>query len=190
MDLNSLLEIKHSLAPLTGDGLCLRLLTAADLPSTIDWRNREDIRHYFIRSEIIAWENHLSWWEKYQSKTDDFTFIIEDTGRLKRPVGQIALYNLDLVRGEAEYGRLMVGDPEARRKGLAKRATFVLVSWAFTSLGLKRIYLNVLKTNTAAINLYRQSGFTICGEHEELITMHMSESDYHEQILRTASRIE
>lgn len=177
--------MKQSLAPLIGDGLRLRLLRVEDLPNTLAWRNREDIRHQFIHSEIISWEQHLSWWEEYKTEANDFVFIIEETQQLNRPVGQVSLYNIDLEKGEAEYGRLMIGDDEARGKGLAKRATELLISWAFSSLGLKRIYLEVFKSNTAAINLYRQCGFDRYGERGELFIMRISKKDYAKHITQT-----
>lgn len=171
VDYNSLAQIKVSLKPLVGNGLTLRLLKEPDLPVTLAWRNREDIRHQFIHSDIITWNNHLSWWQKYKEKSDDFVFIIEDTAQLKRSVGQISLYNIDLNKSEAEYGRLMIGEFDARRKGLAKSATSVLISWAFNSLKLKMVYLNVLQSNTAAINLYKQIGFIVSDKHDGLFVL-------------------
>jgi RimJ/RimL family protein N-acetyltransferase len=166
-----LATLKHTLNPLSGNGIRLRLLTVEDLPFTLSWRNREDIRHQFIHSDIIDWENHLAWWKNYKNKSDDFVFIIEDTEILKRPVGQISIYNIDLQKLEAEYGRLMIGDIEAKRKGWAKKATNILVNWAFEVIKLNNIYLNVLKTNTVATNLYQQCGFSICSEHDSLYMM-------------------
>jgi RimJ/RimL family protein N-acetyltransferase len=171
-----LAEIKQSLAPLMADAFCLRLLRVEDLPTTLAWRNREDIRVQFIHSDIITWEQHLAWWEQYQAKNNDFVFIIEETQHLHRPVGQVSLYNIDLDKGEAEFGRLMIWDNEARRKGLARRATEALVAWAFDTLKLKRIYLRVFKNNIAAVNLYRRCGFIIDGEKGELWSMSLLSS--------------
>jgi diamine N-acetyltransferase len=116
----------------------------------------------------------LAWWEEYRTKNNDFVFIIEETEKLNRPVGQISLYNIDLENDEAEYGRLMIGDNEIRRRGLARRATALLLTWAFNSLGIKRIYLEVFKGNTAAINLYRRCGFVSYGNRGKLHLMSIS----------------
>ena len=155
----NLAEIKASLTPLIGLGFNLRLLNVKDLPTTLAWRNREDIRHNFINSDIISYENHLKWWEEYCVKNNDFIFMIQETERLNRPVGQISLYHINLKSNDAEYGRLMIGDNEARGIGLARRATELLIAWAFNSLGIERIYLDVFKDNTIALNLYRRCGF-------------------------------
>ncbi len=170
----NLAKLKLSLTPLAGVGFNLRLLGAEDLATTLDWRNREDIRHHFIKSEIISLQQHLSWWEEYCTRDNDFVFIIEETEKLNRPVGQVSLYNIDLKKGEAEYGRLMIGDSKARGKGLARRATEFLLTWAFNSLEIKRIYLRVLKDNTIAINRYRRFGFISCGDNGRLHLMSIS----------------
>jgi len=175
----SLAEMKQSLAPLVGGGLCLRLLRSDDLPMTLVWRNREDIRVQFIHSDVITWEQHLAWWEQYRAKSNDFVFIIEETRELRRPVGQASLYDIDLDRREAQYGRLMIGDNEARGRGLAGGATALLVSWAFDTVGLERVYLEVFKDNIPALSLYRKCGFTIDGKKSGLWKMSLSLSGRH-----------
>ena len=167
-------EIKASLTALAGVGFSLRLLCADDLTTTLTWRNREDIRHHFIESDPISRERHVAWWEEYRTKGNDFVFIIVEKEKLNRSVGQVSLYHIDLERSEAEYGRLMIGDDEARGRGLAGRATEVLVTWAFNSLGIKRIYLEVFKDNTIAVNLYRRCGFIPYGDCGKLRLMDIS----------------
>jgi diamine N-acetyltransferase len=170
----NLSKMKMSLAPLTGVDVYLRLLRLDDLPITLTWRNREDIRHHFIKSNILSWEQHLAWWEQYCTRNNDFVFIIEETNKLKRPVGQVSLYNIDLENDEAEYGRLMIGDNEARGRGLAVVVTELLTTWAFDILGLTQIYLRVLIKNAAAINLWRRCGFVACRNSGEVCLMSIS----------------
>ena len=57
-------------------------------------------------------------------------FVIEETETLKRPVGQVALYNIDWAAGTGEFGRLMIGDADAQGRGLARLATARLVDEA------------------------------------------------------------
>ncbi len=155
-----------------GDGsVCLCLLSAADLRLTFDWRNRDDIRRWFINSQTITWEQHLAWWQAYQQRENDFVFIIKELQLLRRPVGQVSLYNIDLEKHEAEYGRLMIGDERARGQGIATRATRLLLNWAFHTLGIQRIYLQVLKDNLPAVKLYHACGFTIERNEVQLYLM-------------------
>lgn len=170
MNRSNLSKLKDSPLVLTGEKVRLRLLRAEDLPMTLAWRNRDDIRRWFVHSEIITREQHLDWWQEYQHRDNDFVFIIEDK-QTNKPVGQISLYNIDLKKKQAEYGRLMIGDCQARGKGLAREATQLLIKWAFQHLRLKRIYLQVFRDNESAVQLYRSFGFTIEGENDNLYQM-------------------
>ena len=156
---------KPSLAPIIGSRLRLRLLTAADLPLTLEWRNQTHIRSWFLSSAVISAEQHATWFTAYSQKANDFVFVIEETHGLQkdlhRPVGQISLYNIDWRRRWAEYGRLLIGEPAASRQGLATEATQLLLTYAFDQLGLETLQLEVRQNNYIAIGLYQKCGFYI-----------------------------
>src|SRR5262245_28182771 len=107
---------KRDVAALEHDGVRLRLLEAADLEMTLAWRNQDHIRRWFFYADVISWAMHTSWYEQYKTRDDDFVFIIEETRTLQKPVGQVALYHVDWVEKRAEYGRLLIGAPDARGK--------------------------------------------------------------------------
>ncbi len=168
---------KASTLTLAGKRTRLRLLSPEDLPLTLAWRNRDDVRRWFIHSEAVTPEQHFAWWQEYQKRNNDFVFIIEDK-QTDKPVGQVSLYNIDLEKGEAEYGRLMIGEKEAQGKGLAKEATRLLLDWAFNALQLKRVYLQVFKDNEVAINIYLGCGFTMDSEVGNLYQMGLKAERY------------
>lgn len=141
--------------------LRLRSLTVADLPMTLAWRNQDAIRKWFFHSEIISPEQHRAWFESYQEKDNDFVFVIEEKRVLQRAVGQVSLYNIDWEKKRAEFGRLMIGDSEARGLGLAQEATRILIEFAERELGLREIYLEVYADNLPAIAVYRACDFSI-----------------------------
>jgi diamine N-acetyltransferase len=154
-----------------GDNIVnLRLLEEADLPQTLLWRNQDEIRRWFFHSDPIPFENHVAWFQKYKERDDDFVFIITDAHD-KRTIGQIALYNINWQKRRAEYGRLMIGCPEAKGKGFAKKATQSLIEFAFNSLGLEEIYLEVLTENQAARKVYEQCGFEITHQDQHVVSM-------------------
>ncbi len=162
---------KRAVAEIQHGGVRLRLLTAADLPLTLAWRNRDDIRRWFIHSDAISPEQHQAWFDGYCSRDDDFVFIIEECRRLHRPVGQISLYHVDWVAKRAEYGRLMIGDPAAQGQGLARAATRLLLVVAWSLFQLEEIYLEVFQHNLPAIAVYRDCGFRPCGQRDSLLQM-------------------
>jgi diamine N-acetyltransferase len=147
---------KPSIPPIEKAGVRLRLLERADLEMTLGWRNQN--REWFLDSAVLSMDQHRTWFERYLARENDCIFIIE---RLPsgEPVGQISLYNIDTIRKEAEYGRLIIGEPSARRRGIASLSTHMLLEYAFENLGLQTIALEVLATNLPAIALYRKCGF-------------------------------
>lgn len=150
---------KRLIPPLAGERVSLRLLEEADLPRTMIWRNQDHIRRWFVHSDIITPEQHLRWFTGYRERDDDFVFVIEETQALRKPIGQVSLYQIDWARHRAEYGRLMIGEAEAAGRGLAHEATDVLIRYATTTLGIHEIELEVFADNAPAIAIYSACGF-------------------------------
>lgn len=162
---------KRAIAPLTNGPVRLRLLEERDLPATLAWRNQDHIRKWFFYSDVIAPEQHRLWWERYRDRDDDFVFVIEETETLRRPVGQVSIYNVDWERRRAEFGRLMIGDREASGNGLARLATERLVNEALGPWGLAEVYLEVLSNNAPALAIYRKCGFVESGRKGDTVMM-------------------
>lgn len=138
---------------------------------TRNWRNQDQIRKWFLHSDIIMPEQHQEWFEKYLGRDDDFLFIIEEISEFPKPVGQISLYHIDWQERKAEFGRLLVGEPTARHKGIAKKATAILLDFAFQEWGIREIHLEVLRQNEPAMAIYDQLGFLRIAETNDRIEM-------------------
>lgn len=162
---------KRQIGPLIGRKTRLRLLEERDLPMTLAWRNQDHIRKWFLHSDVITPEQHWNWFRSYAQRDDDFVFVIEETVDLRKPVGQISLYNIDWNRKLAEYGRVLIGEPDAAGRGLAKEATEVLLGYAFGPLGLQEVHLKVYSNNAPAVAIYRSCGFRDVAEENHLIRM-------------------
>lgn len=70
--------------------------------------------------------------------------------------GSVSLKHIDLEKKEAEYAISM--HPQAQGKGAAKAGSAGILELAW-SLGLNRIYLNVLAENERANRFYQKFGF-------------------------------
>jgi RimJ/RimL family protein N-acetyltransferase len=162
---------KPFVQPLEGEITCLRLLEESDLEMTLGWRNRDDIRKWFITQNIISPERHKNWFSNYKNKVDDFIFVIESKAHENSPVGQVSLYNIDYQLRKGEFGRLMIGESLAAGKGLAKEATRLIIQYAFEILQLDEVYLSVLAENERAIQLYKSCGFFVQSKDETMIQM-------------------
>jgi len=161
---------KRNLPDITGNRVNLRLLKEPDLSLTRAWRNQDHIRQWFFNSDLIGAEQHQAWFEQYQKRDDDFTFIIEESVG-HRAVGQVSLYHIDWANGRAEFGRLMIGVADAVGKGLAHEATQLLVDYALNELGLCQVYLEVWSNNLRALEIYKRCGFVGVAENGGVVQM-------------------
>jgi diamine N-acetyltransferase len=168
--------VKPTIAPLLAEDFRLRLLEDGDLPMTLAWRNQDSIRQWFLNSSVITPEQHQAWFAQYRHRDDDLVFVIEETAALCRPVGQLSLYRIDRGAQRAEFGRLMIGDPAARGRGLARRATARLVEEALGPWGLREVYLEVMANNAPALAIYAECGFDESGRRDGVITMRRTKS--------------
>lgn len=162
---------KLKLPPIVGDRIILRLLEQNDLPLTLLWRNQDKIRKWFINTDVIQEDKHLAWFERYMKLDNDFIFVILAKDLDNLPVGQISLYNINWEISRAEYGRLMIGHPIAKGKGYARQATALLLDFAFNTLDLNEVFLEVKSDNRSAIAIYESAGFSITKQSSNLITM-------------------
>jgi len=165
--------IKREIPIVENERARLRLLERADLPLTLQWRNQDEIRRWFLNTSILSEEAHGAWFERYEQLDNDFVFLILIKELHHQPVGQISLYNIDWESGKAEFGRLMIGEPIGKGKGYAKQATTLLLHLAFDFLYLREVFLEVKVANEPAIAVYKSAGFTIFKSSHDLISMQL-----------------
>lgn len=141
---------------------------------TLAWRNQDHVRKWFFHSDIITADQHRRWFEQYRDRDDDFVFVIEETETLKRAIGQAAIYNIAWADRRGEFGRLLIGDPQAVGLGLARMATEVLINEAGSSLGLAELHLEVRSDNLPAIAVYCACGFARTGRRAGVDVMRVT----------------
>lgn len=146
-------------ATLAGGLVRLRLLAIDDLPMTLAWRNRDEVRRWFRNSVVVDVEQHTAWFHQQQLTDDALMFIVEDAAS-GEAVGQVSIYNIDRETGEAEVGRFIAA-PNASGKGFIRAAILALIHFAFEELSLARLYLEVFANNERAIRLYTSVGFVV-----------------------------
>lgn len=147
--------MKAVISPFQHGELKLRMLEFEDLPMTLAWRNRDDVRVWFKTSEIIDKDQHLNWFKQYVDKPNDYVFIVIADGK---PVGQVAIYDISPETRAAEVGRFIAA-PGETGKGYMRAAITALLDVARNQLGLLSVNLQVLAHNERAIRLYQRLGF-------------------------------
>lgn len=131
------------------------------------WINNEDVRWGTGTEGPVSDYEHRRWYERTMNDSSQRVFIVgQGSGPEAIPAGVIGLRHLDLRSRTAEYW-MYLGEAKSRRKGVARNASELLLSFGFGTLGLNRIYLVVNENNEPAIALYRKLGFVqegICRE--------------------------
>jgi diamine N-acetyltransferase len=151
-----------SLTPhiLAGPLAVLRPLRASDHPTSVRWRNDEEIRDNVLGYRFPVTEEMEADWVNAVLRDQSRTRIIlaiEDRADGVF-VGFVYLNNIDWFARNAEFG-ILIGERSRQGRGLAKDALALVAEYAFTALNLNRLYLRVVAFNKRALQLYRSFGF-------------------------------
>jgi N,N'-diacetyllegionaminate synthase len=133
----------------------LRPLEEGDAERIVGWRSRPDVASQLFAESSPTRAQHDAWFHALQQRTDRLEWVVCDRGR---PVGTIGLASLDLAAKRAEYG-IMLGEPEARGRGVALAASIIVLDFAFDALDLEQIVLEMFSDNGRAGRLYERLGF-------------------------------
>jgi RimJ/RimL family protein N-acetyltransferase len=125
------------------------------------------------------------WLESHRLNQNDLLLTIADVD--DNAVGQIGLYKIDHRIGMAEFA-IMIGIKDLWGQGLGKKLTRRMMEYAFDSLNLQRVYLEVLENNHRAYQLYESLGFKLegrlrraqykQGQYLDVILMGLLKEDY------------
>lgn len=174
---------------MTGSLVSLGPLRREWLPIYQYWLNDFDMLKQIDRRFRPHSEEWITqWYERHAGAAQDslvFTIISRTD---IRPVGNIALQDIDYRNRTAEMG-IYIGDAECRGKGYGSEATKMILSFAFRVLGLHNVMLRVYEYNEPAIRVYTKAGFREIGRRSQsqfmdgrfwdVILMECLASDFH-----------
>lgn len=140
------------------DKIILEPLKKEDIEDLRLLRNKKENRECFIYQKEISKEEQEKWFEKYLEKETDIMFVVslkED----KRPIGYVALYDIDNEKKNCEFGRIIVDKTKVLEKGIGTQITKCCCDIGFEKLGMNMIYLEVFSDNIPALKTYLKVGF-------------------------------
>ena len=141
----------------------LRRLEEKDVPEMLAWMHdpKVNCRFHFDFASMTE-EKALAFIENSFSEVNqNFAFVGDDDKYL----GTISLKNISKVDNNAEYA--VVTSYAAQGTGAAYEATMEILKYAFETLELNRVYLNVLVENERANAFYKKCGFQYEGMFKE-----------------------
>lgn len=145
----------------------IRPLQEQDAYTSVKWRNDPEVFKYTGNTydHIITVQSELDWIRKVIANHNDYRCAILVDGEY---VGNIYLTDID---GETAEYHIFLGNKNFWGKGVAKKASCLLLDHAFKTLNLKCIHLRVRKENNAAVKLYESLGFCVEKEDDSWLLM-------------------
>ncbi|MBQ7867227.1 MAG: GNAT family N-acetyltransferase [Clostridia bacterium] len=148
---------------LIGQRIMLREYRSEDIHAIRSWVNDAQTTRYLStrfwppQTEVDSQE-FLS--RMLQSSHNAYNFVIADLEG--NYIGQLDLFRLDWRLRLGELG-MVIARREDRGQGIGQEALGLLQRFAFRTLGLERLELEVHMDNAAALACYRRAGFTLEG---------------------------
>lgn len=150
--------MEHSLTLVT-DTLIFRPLSTKDSEQFRLLRNQEENRKWFKHTDLISPEQQQLWFENYLKREDDYMFSLYLPNNCF--IGCLGLYDVDMEKKAAEFGRLIIDQKAAGEKHMGRQAVYGACLIAKEQLSLSSLYLEVYDNNVPAIKTYKNAGFSI-----------------------------
>jgi UDP-4-amino-4,6-dideoxy-N-acetyl-beta-L-altrosamine N-acetyltransferase len=133
----------------------LRPLRADDKDRILNWRNAPEVRAYMYTDHLIAPEEHARWFAGIEGDVRRRYWIIEANGA---PVGLANLYDIDERHRRCAWAYYLA-DPAVRGMGLGSYVEFWMLQQVFETLGLSKLWCEVLASNEPVWRLHETFGF-------------------------------
>lgn len=141
----------------THNNVFLRPLCLEDIECLRIWRNCEENTKYLKQIEYITPEMQRGWFERYLKNSDEMVFAIVRNDEDDKIVGSLALYAFK--DGQVEFGKFLIGDPDAHGKRIGFNAVIAALEIVFGKLKFSRAVLKVYEENISAYKIYTDVGF-------------------------------
>ena len=133
----------------------LRPVETGDSDRLLDWRNREQVAAYMYTDHQISPEEHARWFAAATAAPDRRYWIIELD---RQPVGLANLAGIDPARRRCEWAYYLA-ETSVRGRGVGAAVELVVIDHVFETLGLHKLWCEVLIENEAVWKLHLSFGF-------------------------------
>jgi UDP-4-amino-4,6-dideoxy-N-acetyl-beta-L-altrosamine N-acetyltransferase len=133
----------------------LRPLRAQDESQVLAWRNSPEVAAHMYTDRTIAPEAHAAWLAAALGADDRRYWIVELDGR---GVGLANLVRIDPVSRRCDWAYYLA-DPATRGRGVGACVEYAVIEHVFGSLGLNKLWCEVLIGNEAVWRLHESFGF-------------------------------
>ena len=136
----------------------LKLQTIEDLKISYKWRNdkkiwKETLGGGKFKKTRVTFKDELEWFKRVQFNNRINLSIFVEPDKL---IGNI--YFSSIKKNEGVF-HIVIGNKSFWNKGFGFKATIMSIYYAKINLNIKKLYLQVKQSNTAAIKIYKKIGF-------------------------------
>lgn len=142
---------------LIGEVTILRQVNLADALFISQLRSDPRVYEFLSSSTPVTLEQQQQWLKKYFDSKDGFYFIIENP-LLKKSVGTISIYDLNILKREAEFGRYV-----SVNSINAIEAEYLLLQFCFNVMHLDSVYCRTADKNIKVWKQHLSFGFKDVG---------------------------
>ncbi|HYB53239.1 MAG TPA: GNAT family N-acetyltransferase [Thermoanaerobaculia bacterium] len=141
-----------------GEKVRLRAFGPGDAERYRAWINDPETAGLVDHAGAVTKSEHEAWYRALVASPTSATFAIDrlDTGEF---IGLVWIYDIHARHRRGEV-RIVIGDKSTWGGGYGSDALNVLIRVAFGSLGLEKLWADVLTTNQRAARAFERSGFT------------------------------
>jgi UDP-4-amino-4,6-dideoxy-N-acetyl-beta-L-altrosamine N-acetyltransferase len=133
----------------------LRQIIPDDGARVLAWRNSPEVSAYMYSDHQIGQAEHDRWFSAALTAPDRRYWIIEMDGA---PVGLANLARIDLANRRCEWAYYL-GEASTRGRGLGSRIEYIVLRHVFETLGLNKLWCEVLLDNEGVWKLHESFGF-------------------------------
>lgn len=152
---------------LKGKYVGLRAIEEADLPTLLSWRNDPSLRKYFREYRELNSTQQKDW---FNSKVNNdlctrmFSILNLETDEL---LGACGLCYIDWINRSADFSIYLGYQSIYLDQQLATDAAEIMRRYAYTELGLHRLWAEVYAFDLVKIAFFHQLKFVLDGTHRQ-----------------------
>jgi UDP-4-amino-4,6-dideoxy-N-acetyl-beta-L-altrosamine N-acetyltransferase len=135
--------------------VALRRVRFEDSARLLAWRNSPQVAAYMYTDHQISPDEHERWLAGALAAQDRRYWIISLDGE---PVGLANLVRIDLTARRCDWAYYL-GEASTRGRGVGSAVEYIVLRHVFETLGLNKLWCEVLASNEAVWKLHESFGF-------------------------------
>lgn len=159
----------------------IKLINFTDLSNDekkiiLEWRNNPNIKKWMYTQDDITLESHLNFIDSLKNSKEKLYFLVK-----KEDENIGVIYFTNLTKKEVYFG--LYANPTIKILGVGRILEEISIDFAFNSLNVSKLKLEVFEDNIQVINLHKKYNFKKIGEkfvnNNKVICMELSCENLH-----------